>query len=516
MAHRHHPARRSPAQVEGPLDHTLDRRTLLSGAARAAAGLWVVGSIGGLASACGGGEESTTGTSGAGANTLPATVNVGVIAPMSGFGQFVGEQTERGLQAAVQHLSSADVLPGTTVEYEIVNAPVEDGAQGAVNAYNQLAADPAVIGILWATPPGIQEAATQIERDSMPVMLVSTDLVSSGWDFADAPTVYQFLPPNRWLMEAMCRYAGEDRGYTTTALMLDTSVFLAENRAAFVEFAEASGMEVVGVEEFNVMTSDFGAQLQRLKDAAPQNLHIWGLNDNVALISKSLAELDARYIDTPTAKSGGGWHPHILGYPGGFQPKWAELAGDAAAPYSIAAWYLGGSLQAPEITPINQWVIDTTGEAPEGGEELAANGLWALLEAARRAGSIDREAIAEKLPGLRATFATLPFTLDADTHVALTTDDIVLTVRELTAAPADTDPPYVLGTDVTSPDPRAPRTGGSLSPTLLLRPTLEANRRAQPDYMSYLLEKGMCTQCTKTPPDATGGDIEMTDDCRIH
>ena len=375
---------------------SVDRRTVLQVAGLGAAGLW----LGGVASGCGGGDESTSDTTTGGGGELPATVKVGVIAPMSGFAQFVGELTERGVQAATQHLADDEVLPGTTVEYQIVDAPIEEGAEGAINGYNQLAADPDIIGVLWATVPGIREAATQIERDRMPVMVTSVDPYSSGWLDGDAmPTVYQFLPPNNWLLEAMCRYAADDRGYATAAFMIDTSVFYYENpRAFFTEIAEAAGLEVVGVEEFTVATMDFGAQLQRLKSAAPQCLHIWGLDENVARIGKGLADLDAGYVDTPTAKSGEGWHPHILGYPGGFGAQWAELAGDAAQPYNISAWYLGGSMQNPDRFPINQWVVDATGAPPAGGEEMPANALWALLEAARQAGSTDRAAISEAAP----------------------------------------------------------------------------------------------------------------------
>lgn len=55
-----------------------------------------------------------------------------------------------------------------------------------------------------------------------------------------------------------------------------------------------------------------------------------------------------------------------------------------------------------------------------------------------------------------------------------------------------------------------------VGPVHLLRPTLEANMRAQPDYMARLLEEGWGLQCTKTPPDALGVDVEMTNDCKIH
>jgi ABC-type branched-subunit amino acid transport system substrate-binding protein len=434
---------------------------------------------------------------------------------MSGFAQFVGEFTERGLKAARGHIDDAGLLPGTTVEYEIVNAPVEDGAEGAVNAYNQLAADPEVMGVIWAITTGIREASTQIERDGMPVMITTADVVSTqSVDLGPGSTVWQFIPPNSWLVDALNRYAAEDRGYRTTALLWDSTVYYSTFAERFRESAESAGLEVVGIEEFTVATADFGAQLQRLKDAAPQCLSIHGLGENVAAITKGLAALDADYIDTPTAKDGPGWHPQIVGAAGGFTKQWAELVGPSANPHHVAAWYLGGSLQTPQITPINQWVLATSGQPPAGGEELPANALWALLQAAQQAGSTERDAVAEQLPGLAATFASLPFALDTDTHVALTEDDIVLTTLERSSGPAETDPPYVLGSE--GQDPAAPGYTAAFVPAILVRPTLEANRRAQPEYISYVLENGIGTQCTKTPPDATGEDVELTPACRIH
>ena len=83
---------------------------------------------------------------------------------------------------------------------------------------------------------------------------------------------------------------------------------------------------------------------------------------------------------------------------------------------------------------------------------------------------------------------------------------------ERASGPAQTDPPYVLGLEL-GPELQSPDFVGL---THLVRPTLEANTRAQPDYMDWVLTNGEGTQCTKTPPDALGADVEMTDACKIH
>jgi ABC-type branched-subunit amino acid transport system substrate-binding protein len=502
----------SPSPPEEWWLRTIDRRTLLKRTGRTAAGLWLVGGIGGLAAACGGGDD--TGGGGGGGGQLPATVKIGVITPTSGLAQFLGDITEPGVRAATQHINDEGLLPGTTVEYEIVNAPAEEGAEGAVNAYNQLAADPDVIGIIWACSTGLPETLAQIQRDQMPVIATNTDLVSGELlDPGTSPSVFQLVPPNLWLTEAMCEYAVDDRGYRSTALLYDPSVFSSPDlRDQFTGVAEESGLEVVGVEEFGIGTFDFGAPLQRLSDDAPECLFVYGLPDNTAAIVSGLADLDASYVDTPTAKSGEGWHPHILGSPIGLTVKWAELAGEAAKTGTVSAWYLGGLLTEPEVSPISGWVPEATGNKVTGGEEMPANAMWALLEAARQAGTTDRGAIVDKLPGLRVEFATLPFVLDADTHMGVTRDDILLMALERASGPAETDPPYVLGLEL-GPELQSPDFVG---PTHLVRPTLEANRSAQPEHMAWVLENGEGTQCTKTPPDALGEDVEMTAACKIH
>jgi hypothetical protein len=50
----------------------------------------------------------------------------------------------------------------------------------------------------------------------------------------------------------------------------------------------------------------------------------------------------------------------------------------------------------------------------------------------------------------------------------------------------------------------------------LVRPTLEANQRAQPEYMETVLAEGWGTQCTKSPVDAPGTEVELTGECKVH
>jgi ABC-type branched-subunit amino acid transport system substrate-binding protein len=514
---------RNVVPAEAVLRRPFDRRAFLRRAGRTALGVGLLGGgLGGFTTACtdddGGTGGDARGRPGgdAGFSGVSSPLKIGVIVPTSGIGKFLGDIVGRALAATKQHIETAGLVRGVTVDYVIVNAPAEEFADGTSRAYNQLVADPDVIGILWCTPLGLPEAQPQIQRDQIPVMAVYADPYATGDLYPDGGgprNIFQMLLPDNMSFDAMCRYAKRDRGYETTALIYD-SVTLTTAGELFERAAKKAQLDVVAVEEFSLFTGDYGAQLQRLKQAAPQSLFVWGVSDNTANIAEGLAALGAGYVDTPTAK-GARWAPHILGYPGGTgEKKWAELAGDAARTGSITAWYLGGLVGGPHF-PIRDWLVAYDGKGASGGEEGAPNAWWALLEAVRRAGSTDRAALVEALEQIpRIEFAGLPFRFSRNQHLGMTEDDVVLISLERWNGPERTDPPYALGREWRETFPLL--SDEYVGPTHLVRPTLAANRRAQPEYMAQILREGWGTQCTKRPPGAVGEAVSMSADCRIH
>ena len=501
--------------AEDGLRRPVDRRTFIRWAGSSSlAGLGLLGAFGGSGAAGASTSRLRTGA-GSRAGKLPKQLKVGVIVPTSGIGAFIGDITQRSLGATKQHIQEAGLFKGTQVDYEIVNAPAERFADATNQAYSKLIADPDVIGILWCTPIGLKEARAQIRRDQIPVIAVFGDPFSDGFLYPKGPerSIFQLLLPDTMAFDALCEYAAKDRHYKSIGLIYDGTT-LGAARAQFEKAAKANKLQVAGTEEFQIFSGDYGAQLQRLKDAGPQSLIVWGLADNTAGIVKGLRDLGADYVDTPTAKRGSEWRPQILGYPGGTGEKtWAELAGDAAKGGSLTAWYLGGLIGGPQF-PIRDWLVKYDGVGASGGEESPANGWWALLQAAKKAGSTDRRKMVTALEQLRTRFAGLSFGFGPKQHLGMTRDDVVLVTLERYTGPVTTDPPYVLGREwketfpLIKPD--------YVGPAHLVRPTLAGNRRSQPEYIAQLLEEGWGTQCTKTPPDALGSQVELSNKCNIH
>jgi hypothetical protein len=207
-------------------------------------------------------------------------------------------------------------------------------------------------------------------------------------------------------------------------------------------------------------------------------------------------------------KAGGDWHPHVFGSPAGTGDKsWVALAGNSAKVGTVTAWHVGGLIALPSFS-IAGWMRKYLKKDPTGGEESPADGLAALLNGIKKAGSTDRAKIVEGLETMgKIKFASIPFSFDAKRHVNKTRDDMIVVTMERGAnGPAVTDPPYKLGREwdegVFNRTPAGP--------THLVRPTLEANKRAHPDVMKEVLEQGYGTQCTKHPDGTLGKE------CKIH
>jgi hypothetical protein len=118
------------------------------------------------------------------------------------------------------------------------------------------------------------------------------------------------------------------------------------------------------------------------------------------------------------------------------------------------------------------------------------------------------------LEGLRTTFAGLEFGFAGNDHLAITRDEIVTVTMERSRGPVVTDPPYVLGREFT--DVWIPAYGEYDGPTHLVRPTLQANRRAFPDTIDRILAEGWGTMCTVHPADRHDTGMQLTNECKIH
>ena len=492
--------------IEGEVQKDLSRRLFM----KAGFGTFAAATLSGsFLAACAKGNDSGDVSSGDGGGG--DTIKVGVVAPFSGVGAFIGTIVNNSLNTAVKQLNATGGIGGRKVQLVLRDTGV-DPANGP-KAYTELSADSGIVGILWCQGAGFTQALPSIKRDRMPVISVFNDLYSTKKLYPEGDvagrSVFQLIMPGTYGMKTLTEYAKNDRGYTSGALITDTSTDPEGDVPKFFKAAmDEAGMEIKGIETFAITDSDYGAQLQRIKAAKPQTIWIWGLSANSAGIVSQLYDLGAEYIDTPTAKAGGEWHPHVFGSPAGTGDKsWVALAGNKAKVGTVTAWHVGGLISLPSFA-IAGWMRKYIQKDPTGGEESPADGLAALLNGVKKAGSTDRAKVVDGLETMgKIKFASIPFGFTAQNHLAKTQDDlIVVTMERGGTGPAATDPPYKLGTEWgQGVFERTPA-----GPAHLVRPTLERNKKAHPEVMEEVLKEGYGTQCTKHPDGSLGNE------CKIH
>jgi len=442
------------------------------------------------------------------ASSSDDALQIGVILPMTGSGTSIGQVSFDALNSSVSQLNATGGASGRKIKLLFADTGSEPAA--AAGVYGKLISQKDIMGILWCGAPGLDTVLPRISSDGIPVVVAFADPLSQGTLFPapGAPrSMFQVSVGDIQVKTVLADYARQDRGYGSAAYIYDRELDVYGNtRRNFEKAFGGFGLTVKGVETFAAGDSDVDSQITSIQAGAPQVVYVDGYADDAATVVTALADKNASYIDTPTAK-GPEWHPHVFGSLRDINKFWADAAGESAVVGSVAAWSLGGLTFLPTYN-IGKWLKKYTGKTALGGEEAAADGLATLLEGMKKAGSSDRAKVVAGIESMgKIMFATIPFGYGTDRHNALGTDDLVVMTLERLRGPTPTDPPYELG--------REWQTGGAYANvgaagTLLVRPTLAANKRVHPDIMGQVMQEGFGTQCTKLP------DGTLSKACKIH
>lgn len=225
-----------------------------------------------LLAGCGGSDTSTSGsdtsTTGdaAAADTEASTgeedhvIRIGAICAMTGGSAIYGEGAQNAIDMAVEEINSA----GGDYTVEIVNGgKVADDAKDskqAVNAYNSVMADDpeAVVGSFFsATTLPMAELANE---DGM--LLLATGATNKDVTLI-GPSIFRdcFIDPYQGKMAALF---AADQGATKAAIIYAKDDDYSNGlKDAFVENAEADGIEVVYTGECTTTDTDFTAQVSQ-------------------------------------------------------------------------------------------------------------------------------------------------------------------------------------------------------------------------------------------------------------
>ena len=445
------------------------------------------------------------------APTRAHTLRIGYIAEITGPNSARGELVRAALDAFSGYLKDnlGGVYFGVTPSFTPADAP--HTADDGLRAYQDLVSQK-MDAILWCTPFGLSENAAAVKAGGVPVIAVLADLYSYAGNAApllgssaSGSFLFQTMLPDAYAIDVMLAYGAEDRGFASAGLLFDTANYPGI-ASLFAASAAKHGIVSAGTFSYDSTSgsADLTGPLQSLKKVGAQIVMCYGVADHVSSIAAHLQTLDAKYVDTPTAKRS--FKPMIMG------PRWGtgdvdfvRLAGSAAARGTISAGALGSIVSLPDLA-MRKWLHDyrpdyNTG-FPRGGEDAVADAAAALLTAAGRAGSTKGDALVSALEAgdITSEAGATAISFGPQRHLAPAHDDTALLSLELPPVP------YNLGTEWKEVLP-----DGYVGPTQLVDFTLAANARVQPLLTQQILQRRYGTSATD---DYQGGDPAKVAACK--
>lgn len=210
------------------------------------------GSSSGETKAASGGTESAKGGK---------TIKVGVISSLTGGSAIYGEGAQNAIRMAAEEINSSD----SEYKIEIVNGGkvVDDAsdAKQAINAYNSLMKESpdAIVGCFFSSVT--LPIAEQASKDNM--LLLATGATNKDVTLK-GPTVFRdcFIDPYQGKMAAQF---AKEKGWKKAAIIYAKDDDYSNGlKDAFIENAEAAGIEIVYTGECTTKDTDFSSQTSQV------------------------------------------------------------------------------------------------------------------------------------------------------------------------------------------------------------------------------------------------------------
>ncbi|HJD24387.1 MAG TPA: ABC transporter substrate-binding protein [Firmicutes bacterium] len=310
------------------------------------------------------------------------TIKIGGLAPLTGDLSQYGVAVNNAVLMAVDDINKNGGVLGKQIEY--LPEDEKGDVTEAINAYNKLVSEGvvAIVGDVTSAPS--KAVAQKANDDGMPIITASgTDAeITLTGEYAYRAC---FIDPYQGML--MATYASKELGAKTAAILYDSGDSYSTGIAdAFEETAKELGMTVTNKEGYAHSSTDFNAQLTKIKASNPDVLMLPVYYSDVVLILKQAKQqgLDCQFLGAD------GWD--------GVVP---QLNGDDSINDLLAKSYFCSQYSASSDDPDLQAFLTTYKEKYGIDANMFAvlgyDAMHILADAIERAGSTDAEAIIQAM-----------------------------------------------------------------------------------------------------------------------
>lgn len=339
----------------------------------------------GVLAGCSGGQNSTGGNSGGG-DAKGDTIKIGANLELSGEVASYGQSISEGMELAIEEINDSGGVDGKKIK--VVKVDNKSDNAEAASAATRLTSQENVLAIIGAATSGNTIAQAQIANDTKTILLSPSGTapnVTENEDGSINEYVFRtsYIDPFQGTVAA--NFAAKELGVKTAAIYSDSASDYAKGlAAAFKETFQKAGGKIVAEESYVAGDTDFRSTLTRIKSANPEFVFIPGYYEEVGLIVKQARESG---VTVP-----------LMGADGWDSPTLVDLAGKEALNNTFITNHY--SAQDPD-TKIQEFVTKFKekykDKSPDAFNALGYDSVYLLVDAIKRAGSLDREAVKDAL-----------------------------------------------------------------------------------------------------------------------
>lgn len=336
-------------------------------------------------------------------------LRVGGSMAMTGRYSALGQNALRGAKLCVKQTNEEGGLFGRKLELAVEDDQSQPAK--AASIYQKLLAERRVDAVLspYSSPiTGAVAGVTDKYRFPMVACCAATSSIIRKHKY-----LFQFTSPAEGYLQGLVDVAAK-RGLKTIVVVHQDSIFPKATARGAINFAEKKGLKVLLVEAYAKGTTDFGRLLSRIRKLSPDAIAAATYFEDAVALSRALKEMDVS--------------PKMFGVTvGGDLPKfYRELGSTAEYVYVPTKWVpelvtmrAGGLVPVARRYPGAREFIEAHRKEFPGADlsYQTVEGYGAcriLVEAARRAGSLDGDRVRDVLLELKTNTAFGAFSVDED------------------------------------------------------------------------------------------------------
>jgi branched-chain amino acid transport system substrate-binding protein len=322
------------------------------------------------------------------------TIKIGVYGPVTGGSAVYGEGAQNAIAMAVEEINSGD----SGYKVEIVNGGkiVDDGgdAKQAINAYNSLMKEgpSAIVGSFFSSVT--LPVAEQASKDNM--LLLATGATNKDVTLKGS-TIFRncFIDPYQGKMAAQF---AKEKGWTKAAVIYAKDDDYSNGlKDAFIENAEANGIEVVYVGECTTKDTDFSSQTSQVVAKGADFLFYPAFLDTVPLLVG--AARDAGFDGA--VMGGDGWDGTDTA---GFEDNFENCY--------FTNHYSSEDTAPAVVNFVSKYTEKYGTESLNACAALYYDAIYMLMEAAKNSGASDTVSLVKGMTGMTFTGVGGTFTMD--------------------------------------------------------------------------------------------------------